>query len=483
MSFQLIKSALLPLQAVNARMSLDGWIADETARAAKVALFRAYADGDHRADLTDHMRKMLRIASDGTLNEFTDDYTDVVIQTMADRLEVDKIEADNASATQWLETLLQENQFDQIQMDVHEATIRDADSYVMLAWDNEEKRVVMTHEPAFDGTSGMMVVYGERGIDVAIKVWVITSESTELADTVRVNVYLPGEIRKYVSEKGGPLTKFEEPAVWTLKDGSPIGVPVIHFRNRRKKHHNYGLSEIEKVVPIQDMINRSLYSMIMAEEMTAFQVRVAKGFSPPSGLTPGMWVEINVTDQDGNVQPLTNQDQVDAFVLETAPLAPYIEVLKFLTNEVGRITRTPAPEFMWANTSGESLKQREIGLLGKVERFQVSAGNAWAEVAKMAALVQQAYGDTPAAAKRWTTHWQSAEIRDDAQVIANAMLIKDQIPYKTFLEIIAPVYEWDQRKIDEIVKLKELEDQARLAVLAASIPRFGGNPQTTTAAA
>ena len=222
MSTAMFKTVLT--DALHKQMSIDGWLAEVEARAEKIALFRAYQDGDHRANLTPEMKALLRV-SDGTLTELNGNYIDLIVQTMGDRASVSAIEADNNLANKWIAWVLEENYFDAMQAEVHEDTIRDGDSFIIVDWDNERQVPRLNHEPAFDGVEGVTVVYQGNDIVAAVKVWqYIAGEGT----TVRINVYLPGEIRKYQS-RNGATSNLEElgKATWTMRDGLPLGVPVV----------------------------------------------------------------------------------------------------------------------------------------------------------------------------------------------------------------------------------------------------------------
>ena len=62
----------------------NSWKATITRKGARVALYREYEIGDHRADITDQMRKMLRLPTgDDELTEFNDNYMEVVIDKEA----------------------------------------------------------------------------------------------------------------------------------------------------------------------------------------------------------------------------------------------------------------------------------------------------------------------------------------------------------------------------------------------------------------
>lgn len=476
MSISLVKMALGANRTLGANMSVDGWAADQEMRADKVDVFRRYVDGDHRANLTAEMRNLLRIADAGSLNEFNDNHIDTIVQTMSDRLRVTAIEGDNTEASAWSATLLELNRFDGLQIDVHEAAIRDGDTYVLVAWDNEAKRVTLTHEEAWDGSSGMLAIFdAAKQVQIAVKVWSETTES--LADTVRINVYYADRVEKYISYGGANLQALET-AEWVMADGSPIGVPVVHVPNKKRDKLGYGQSEIENAIPLQDALNRTLYSMVMAAELTAFQVRYSIGTAFPAGITPGMAIEVYAKDEKGKPTAPGAED-VEWFnairigAMEQGELVPFIEQARWLKGEMFESTSTPMPGSGSDSASGESLKQREIGLIGKCKRFQVRAGNAWESVMDMAWRVQSAYGvDAPPDYERFYARWESAEVRNDTAVIDNALKVADRVGQREFLRLIAPVFGWDEQKIDALLEEQATEAAGRLAAMSGPLPGF-----------
>jgi hypothetical protein len=454
MSLELLKTALqtAEAQALITRMTLDAWAADTRMRAEKVAMFRRYADGDHDATLTTEMREMLRISSTGSMERFNLNHCDRIIQSENNRLKVTGFDTGNDAANAWIADLLRLNRFDGLQTDVHEAALRDADTYVMASWDSEAKRIVWTQEPAYDGKNGMVVRYTPFGqLAVALKIWTQGSAT-------RVNVYHIDRIEKYISRDGGNLQRYEEegqpwPLPWLMK-GQPIGVGVVHFPNRGTSYDDFGRSEIEDVIPPQNAINRTLHSMVATSELTGFPIRYAVGWKPPSGLTPGMWIKIS----EG--APLTSDEKIEIGTMDQGEIVPFIQQMETLINEMYRISDTPAPEFMASSaSSGESLKQREIGLLGKINRFQVKIGNRWEDLIQLSARIQLAFGGGVPAFEGVTTKWDSAEIRNDAEVIANAKVLDEMGYQEEALRQMAPVFDWDEDKIMKLLAEKRANTQ------------------------
>lgn len=428
------------------------WAEEVQRQGVLTRLFRDYYDGNHRARLEPHMKEMLRVSGE-ELDQFNINYCETVVQSMSDRLIVTTIEGGTVEASMWAADVLDFNRIDGLQMDVHEAVLRDGVTYVMVAYDNERRMPLIAHELAWDGDVGMIAIKDRTGkqIVAAVKAW-------HEGDEKRVNLYLPDALEKY-RWSNGALIPIEDRAPWLTRTGAPIGVPIVEFTNKR--------SELSPVIPMQDALNRTLVSMVMTGELTAFQIRIALGFDPPPKVTPGMWVVIG---KEG----LTKDQLVDAKVLEQGQIVPFINQAEFLINQIATVTRTPIPAAMGGdNASGEALKQREIGLLGKIKRFHVRGGNSWEDVMSMAARLQSAFGTTqPPATDRWWTRWEDAELRNDSEIIANANAVRELVGDRETLRLVANVYDYDDTDIDRILDERAAQTVSALNALMASQPNY-----------
>jgi hypothetical protein len=250
---------------------------------------------------------------------------------------------------------------------------------------------------------------------------------------------------------------------WVNAQGQPIGVPVIPFVNRAKTRLTTGTSEIASVIPGQDALNRTLVSMVMTSELSAFQLKVAVGFEPPASVAPGDIIKI----AEGG---LPEGQKVDMFTLEQAQLVPFISQAQFLIDQIGTISQTPLPGQMGGDSaSGEAIKQRETGLVGKIKRFQIKGGNAWEDVLSLAANIQNAFGTTSAPrVGRWVCRWQDAESRNDAEVVANVKLMRELMGDEQALREVAGVFGWDETQIQKIMAQKSMQ----MVNALASLPSF-----------
>lgn len=474
MSLNLLKSILQNNPSLAGRISWDAWFTEQTMLAEQVALARRYADGDHDAKLTEEMKAMLRVAKRQAGAPFNINHCENIIQTVVDRLELSTVETDNTEATAWCQDVLDVNRVDGLQLSLSEAAIRDGNTFVLAYWDNEAGEVAWSHEDAYDGIDGMIVVYGsdQRHPAIAIKLWQETvSSGGTLSENTRINVYYPDRVEKYISGEGSVLNIYETPQPWTV-GGEPIGVPVIHFAHQGKRYARYGKSILDDVIPVQDALNRTLISMVMSSELTAFQIRYAIGMKAPAGITPGMWLDAYVKDDKGLTKPPSDDqkrwlDSIRFGSLEQGDVTQFLNVANFLISQMYTVSRIPEPKES-SNVSGEALKQLESGLLGRVRRCHVGFGNAWENALMVSARIQAAYGSAPPAATRFYARWMPGAIRNNTEIVDNAVKIRDQVDERTFLQLIAPVFGFDEAKIDEIMQGRAGDRVARLAALSPS---------------
>ena len=110
-----------------------------------------------------------------------------------------------------------------------------------------------------------------------------------------------------------------------------------------------------------------------------------------------------------------------------------------------------------------------------MKRFQIKAGNSWEDVFGLAYRLQSAFGNKqPPAFERLYACWKDAEIRNDKVTIENANLIRSVIGDEAFLEIIAPVYGWDDDKVQEILAQAAEQKVAAMEAAMRAMPTFGG---------
>lgn len=458
------------------QIATDAAITDYATRGAQVALYREYDAGSHANQLSQEMREVLRIGERDDYT-FSANYMPVVINTLASRVTVASITADTEAATEWAQEVLDLNLFDRLQDVLHRATIRDGDSFLIVWWDDQAQRVRLTHEPAFDGTSGVIPIYysdADTQPRAVIKIWQeLLSKDGKLTARLRVNVFTEGMIRRYASALGNlsSVEPFEEAdypfeQAWVDRQGNPLPIPFVHFKNRPSGQ--YGISEINNAIVLQDALNRTLSSLLLAAEKQGFPNRVAFGFEPPAELAVGGWIAVGAgslsKDQEARIETLPAGD-----------LSQMLAAADFWISKIAATTSTPVPEMFGAdNLSGEAFRQREASLLNKALSFQRHTGAAWEAALDLVWLVQDAYGTRPPDYTRFATRWHPSDLRSEEKTVNNAIAVMSTgaISRAEFLRMLAPVYGWDEARIEQIIRESEQDAMSAAAASTSAVPDF-----------
>lgn len=387
----------------------------------EVRLYREYYEGEHRLKLTTEMKKMMQI-DDDRLDRYNDNYCAMVVDAMADRMTVDRIavsENKEDAGQKWVDELMNANRFDGLQMDIREAALRDGETFVMMQYDDTAARMGLFHELAWDGDVGVIVVMDAsyRHIVAGVKAWYD-------GDIKRVNIYYQNSVEKYITEEGSTdLKPIEGPEgkLVTERDGKIAGVPIVRFSRKKK-----ATSELKNVIPLQDSLNRTLVSMVMAAELTAFSVMFAVGWQPPQAISPGMIYHAKLTNADGTTVVPQSDEEAKAMVamlnayrlerIQGGSLTELINQADWIIAQIEKVTSTPVD--LGGGSSGEYLKQLDVRLQGKIEGAQVRFGNSYEDMVKLAAKQSTLFGVANAPTlETISTEWKSAEIRNDADVL------------------------------------------------------------------
>ena len=385
--------------------SLMRWIqqqADE--RRADYEVARQYYGGDHDTAITDRLKKFLPPRL-----QFRDNFMNVVVDSLAERLSVLGFEIEDETISEWVSELWGRNRMAYIQNVVHTETVMLGDSYLLCDWDDKNQRPRWTHQMA------EMIVphYNEntREIDWASKKWIQRPRIGDEPET-RLNLYYPDRVEKFVA-RGGVWARYSEleepwPVPWVNNSGEPIGVPLIHFRNR-PMGGDFGQSEIINVIPMQDLLNKSLIDLTMILDTLAFPQRYTLNVNHGSSrldILPGSVTEFH-SEYDGGSVGQWNAATVDG------PL----KSIEALVQHIAGTTRTPQHLFQIVGgmPSGEALKTAESGLVNKAKQRQVNFGNSWEDALMMAMRVQAAFGTALADIEEGSiqTTWDDPETRNE----------------------------------------------------------------------
>jgi hypothetical protein len=386
----------------------SGFLSAVRKRGARVKLYRSYERGDHRANLTKQQKYLLNISDDDAeLNEAASNYCGIVIDMMAGRISVSEITSRDEAQNEWITNTLERNAFQSKQNEWIRGAIRDSESYVIV----DPQTALWISEPAYDGFSGMIAIYDPI---TQLPIWAcklyataetadISSDAEDLGDQRIINivVYQPGQISYWYGTDGGaevsPRNIIDDGSNYRLWE---LGViPAVQLANKRDNYTPYGESEIRPVIPLQDIINGTLYDMMMASKLSAFKLYWSKGIPLDNdGIVPGSI--LNIVPKDAGSNPITSMDAETAAWWESVEvgefggtdMSQYTNQLDKLEREISQVSSTPVYGITaQGNLSGEALKQLESGLIGKIYRFQNENKGAIEKLLRLTAEVQRSF--------------------------------------------------------------------------------------------
>ena len=492
---------------------LDLLVQERSADWAFVGKLRDYANGEQSVHLTKRQKIML-VGEDGADPEFNLNVCSTILDVETDRLEVSGIKvtlADNEAVSDTLSELvwkwLKASRFDQLQANTHYGACRDANSFTIVWYDEDEARPCLTFNQAYDGTdSGSEILYDDgdptRPI-MAVKTWTLERPRTGQAAVGKIqrrNIYYADHIEKQINtadikgkfadagwrvlapgdpdfEDGVELAALTDrygqertAAVswWTdtmTADGVPLGIPVIHFPHSARGSA-YGRSTIADVVPgLQDAINRAGIALQTAAMMSGFKVVTATGFAPVAGQT----IEIQPGSILGNEAPDGSWGQ-----LAESDLMQLIEVKNSFIKDAATLTSTPLSFF---NISGQiaaegTQKQIESALLAKTRRNQTAFGNAYEDAARMMLKLEAAFGAEVSLTLDQiddldiSCQWEPAQMRNEMEEREIAAIDKEKFGVPDDM-LLAKWYKPEERA--EIEKAKKLERNQSMGQLAQLI--------------
>jgi len=341
----------------------------------------AYYRGEHRmAFSTAQYREVF-----GTLfSHFADNWCDLVVDASAERLRIEGFrfgEDPEADAAAW--EIWQRNKMDAEADMAHTDAIKLGCTYVLVGADDGGE-ATMQVEPADKAIVYLDPAQGRHRL-AGLRYW------TDEFGVEHCALYLPDEVRWWRREgksAGEAAARWED----DLGSGSnPLGiVPLIPLANAPTLGDRLGRSDIERVIPLQNAINKLCADMLVASEFAAYPQRWATGIEIPVNPETGEKMAPNFLGGADRVWGVESEAaRFGNFAI--ADLSPYVKAVEMCIQHVAAQTRTP-PHYllgaMGSFPSGESLKATETGLVAKVRRKQLSFGEGWEEAMRLAFAVE-----------------------------------------------------------------------------------------------
>lgn len=402
---------------------LEGMLNDMLEDHKMIVLARRYHLGDQDVHLDSRMQEFLDLHSGS--NPFRLNICKTVVNALSDELTVVGFDTNEAADAQgikkqakWATDVAAQNRMDALQGDVHLAAFRDRETFVIVDWDENNNRPRFTHNSRFtdvaaDGNGqGCWMVYENddpnQPARCAVKQWteIHYDKSWQPEFITRRNVYYADRIEKWLYDGGwrhyidadvqvevdeDGATPEAWPVPWVDNDGKPLGIPVIHFKNKGL------MPEAWDAIPMQDAVNKSLVDVLATSDMSAFSLLAALGFYPTTdgqapkadgsnllSIKPGSWIGTTKSKNDADVKKIEGTD-----------VTPAINALKDLIVLTAQITDTPVSRFVVSGqVAGEgTLKEQEQPLKKKASDRRVIIGNGWEDCMVMARKLENLYGD------------------------------------------------------------------------------------------
>jgi hypothetical protein len=381
-----------------------------------IRTYRDYYDGKHRlAFATEKFRQ----AFGPLFEEFADNWCDLVVDAVEERLKPTGFrigtDAERSDDEAW--QIWQRNDLDAESKIAHTEALINRVCYALVWADpNDEKTPSITIEsPEQMITEDLPGVRNQRA--AALKKW-----KDDWTGATMATVYLPDGIFKFQTKVKGTQGTSGDRAFgnwfrrvvpdedWPLENPLEL-VPVQPIRNRPRLLSE-GDSEIRKVIPVQDAINKVVADMLVASEYTAVRQRWAVGLEVPRDPETNEPIANFKTMLDRILISESSDTKFGEF--EASDLGNYTKVIEMFVQHVASQSRTPPHYFYLSGQfpSGESIKSAETGLTKKSQSKMVFFGEDWERVIRLGFRV---IGSNKADVRDSETIWEDTESRSESE--------------------------------------------------------------------
>ena len=407
------------IEILPTRLAFVQWLYEQDlASQQEIILHREYYEGQQQTQLTDRQKAYLQLNSE---TEFNINLCQIVVDSPVERLNVtgfktpvdvsDNVQGDDApddgepdGEPQRTENDIQDDllwewwkadDVDKKQGQLYTAAGRDGVAFLLVGWDNDEKRPIFSVEEACADGIGAKVHYSDEHddvIDFASKRWTVDKGPANELGNVRINLYYPDRIEKYITKSdtsGGNWDRFEVegvpwPEPWLKKDGTPIGVSMIPFHNGDLG--NVGRSDLADVIGPQNAVNKAEIDLIAVADLAGFPMLTFENGKLAEGTKIGPGTVLQ-TDGEGKFGKIPGEDLTSLIAFKDTTI-----------RDIATVSRTPLSAFQKSGlggaVAGEALKQEEAPLVVRVEKKQVDFGAAWEQVMRMARVLSNTFGGT-----------------------------------------------------------------------------------------
>jgi hypothetical protein len=308
------------------------------------------------------------------------------VKVLNERLKLVSISSENQEKAELASEWWRDLEMDSWQGFIYEAALRDKACVVIVGWDGVKKRPTIAKNELWDGYNGhCRIVYDTNdNILFVSKRWDESDPIGNLTGRVRITVYFPDRIERYVVDDGeiNPrLMTIEEiraespeiaqnPQPWVNSSGDPLGLAAIVFENR-----GY-VSECEDAMTIQAALNDAVLDFhsnlryhgipTIVFQKVQFRIDPITGKPEKPKWGPGKALVVD----DGDVKRI---EPTNSITLYNGSIKPWIEML-------AHQKRWPMHIFHQAPPSGETLRQMESALVSQCNDKKLNFSDSWQKV-------------------------------------------------------------------------------------------------------
>lgn len=435
-----------------------------------VKKYRDYARGRQKGTLNaDQVKVMAAILQ----HKFADNVLKLILETHANRIRLARFDVENEQVSQFLFTTWVKNSMPDLFADAIYAVLRDGNHALALNWKPSDDPgdpyggyVSFSRERWWDGSQGVFVMYDDAGKpDYAVKEWTPVGRGAKK----RRNIYFDNMIFRFVLEAEGWTIfnldgdvlvertgeEINGPVAWTKRDGSPLGVPIIHLANGSDDDTYYGASLLAGgPLAFQDQINAIQHDISAACMLNGSPQTFSKGFpQPPDPQDPTKKKPIRTGP---GMHHHTDEATADWGTIPPGDLSQLDRGYFAKVNAVCRNTSTPLHTITGQWPSGEAIFRAEMPLVQSGKKLVESVGPSMSSAQHRATEIYNAFGRGPVLDERSliTAVFEPVEQRDE---LARWTVIEKAAPFVSEEEVLRKA----GYSPDEITKIMDERQAAK----------------------
>jgi hypothetical protein len=235
---------------------------------------------------------------------------------------------------------------------------------------------------------------------------------------VFANVYLPDKVYKFKSDRKAKELSAGGSVGWqsrgTVDPPLPGLVSVVPLENNPTMLGG-GQSDLKKVIPLQNAINKLATDMLVASEYAGFRQRWATGIEIPTDPETGQPLDRERWLSSVSRMWAVEDENAKFGEFNVTDLNNYVQAVEMLVQHLAAQTSTP-PHYLLGqvvNASGDALKAAEAALTRKVVAKQDDFSEGYEDAMRLAFLIENQTDKAKVTAAE--TLWADAEVRTEGE--------------------------------------------------------------------